>query len=71
MTEKETLEKRLSDLRTLKYLKRHDVNIRKVYSDINCDKLINDVYHRMDELEQQPFRRMTDEEYLLARKVFA
>lgn len=48
MEEREIIEKRLQELKTLRFLKKHDVNIQKVYSDINCDMLIAECYYRLD-----------------------
>lgn len=66
----ENLERLKSEVETLAFLKKHDVNIAKVYSDVNCTKLLQDISLRID-TENQGFRRLTDEEYLLATNVFS
>ena len=57
------LERLKSEVETLAYLKKHDVNIAKVYGDVNCTRILQDINLRLNS-EEQPFRRLTDEEYL-------
>lgn len=66
----EKLERLKSEVETLAYLKKHDVNIAKVYGDVNCTRILQDINLRL-ESENQPFRRLTDEEYLIATNVFS
>lgn len=64
------LERLKSEVETLAYLKKHDVNIAKVYGDVNCTRILQDINLRLNS-EEQPFRRLTDEEYLIATNVFS
>ena len=64
------LEQLKSEVETLAYLKKHDVNIAKVYGDVNCTRILQDINLRLNS-EAQPFRRLTDEEYLIATNVFS
>lgn len=68
--EKEKIEKRLQELKTLRYLKKHDVNIRKTYSDVNTDLLIHECYHLLD-CQGSTFQRLTDTEYKIAQSLFS
>lgn len=58
------------EVETLVYLKKHDVNIAKVYSDVNCTRILQDINLRLDN-NKQPFRHLTDEEYLIVTNVFS
>ena len=66
----EKLERLKSEVQTLAYLKKHNVNIAKVYSDVNCTRILQDINLRLD-LEKQAFHKLTDEEYLLATNLFS
>lgn len=66
----EKLERLKSEVETLAYLKKHDVNIAKVYGDVNCARILQDINLRLD-TQEQPFKRLTDEEYLLVTNVFS
>lgn len=58
------------EVETLAYLKSHDVNIAKVYGDVNCTRILQDINLRLNS-NNQPFRHLTDEEYLIAANVFS
>lgn len=64
------LQRLKSEVETLVYLKKHDVNIAKVYSDVNCTRILQDINLRLY-VDVQPFRHLTDEEYLIATNVFS
>lgn len=64
------LEQLKCEVETLAFLKKHDVNIAKVYGDVNCTRILQEINLRID-TENQGFRRLTDEEYLLATNVFS
>lgn len=66
----EKLERLKSEVETLAYLKKHDVNIAKVYGDVNCARILQDINLRLD-TQNQPFKCLTDEEYLLVTNVFS
>lgn len=70
MEEREIIEKRLQELKTLRFLKKHDVNIQKVYSDINCDMLIAECYYRLD-CYDTTFQRLTDSQYAVVQNMFS
>ena len=70
MEEREIIEKRLQELKTLRFLKKHDVNIQKVYSDINCDMLIAECYYRLD-CHNTTFQHLTDSQYAVVQNMFA
>lgn len=69
MEDREKIQKRLQELETLRYLKKHDVVINKVYSDINCDFLINECYH-MSACQDTTFQRLTDSQYAVVQNMF-
>lgn len=64
------LQRLKSEVETLAYLKKHDVNIVKVYGDVNCTRILQDINLRLYG-DVQPFRHLTDEEYLIATNVFS
>lgn len=64
------LQRLKSEVETLAYLKKHDVNIAKVYGDVNCTRILQDINLRLYNNEQ-PFRHLTDEEYLIATNLFS
>lgn len=64
------LQRLKSEVETLVYLKKHDVNIAKVYGDVNCTRILQDIDLRLYG-DVQPFRHLTDEEYLIATNVFS
>lgn len=66
----EKLERLKSEVQTLAYLKKHNVNIAKVYSDVNCTRILQDINLRLDS-EKQAFYKLTDKEYLLATNLFS
>lgn len=64
------LERLKNEVQTLAYLKQHNVNIAKVYSDVNCTRILQDINLRLD-TEKSAFRKLTDEEYLIASNLFS
>lgn len=64
------LQRLKSEVETLAYLKKHDVNIAKVYGDVNCIRILQDINLQLYG-DVQPFRHLTDEEYLIATNVFS
>ena len=64
------LQRLKNEVETLAYLKKHDVNIAKVYGDVNCTRIIQDINLRLNN-NKQSFRHLTDEEYLIATNVFS
>ena len=64
------LQRLKSEVETLAYLKKHDVNIAKVYGDVNCTRILQDINLRLYN-DKQSFRRLTDEEYLMVTNVFS
>ena len=58
------------EVETLAYLKKHDVNIAKVYGDVNCTRILQDINLRLDN-DKQSFRHLTDKEYLMVTNVFS
>lgn len=64
------LQRLKSEVETLAYLKKHDVNIAKVYGDVNCTRILQDINLRLYG-DVQPFRHLTDEEYLIVANVFS
>ena len=70
MEDREKMQKRLQELETLRYLKKHDVVINKVYSDINCDFLINECYYMLACLDPT-FHRLTDSQYAVVQNMFS
>ena len=70
MGEREKIEKRLQELKTLRYLKRHNADIKKIYSDVNCDMLIRECYYQL-ECQDTTFQHLTDSEYTMVQNMFA
>ena len=64
------LQRLKSEVKTLAYLKKHDVNIAKVYCDVNCTRILQDINLRLDS-NKHSFRHLTDEEYLIVTNVFS
>lgn len=64
------LQRLKSEVETLAYLKKHDVNIAKVYGDVNCTRILQDINLRLYN-DKQSFRHLTDEEYLMVTNVFS
>ena len=64
------LQRLKNEVETLAYLKKHDVNIAKVYGDVNCTRILQDINLRLDN-DKQSFRHLTDKEYLMVTNVFS
>lgn len=68
MTKERLLQIR-DEARAMQYLKKHDVNTNKVYSDVYFNRIIADIETELL-LMEQPFIRLSDEEFLQAQNLF-
>lgn len=66
----ERLLKLKQEAETMAYLKKHNADIRKVYADVHFNQIIEDINAQLFAYNM-PFRKMTDEEYMIASKVFS
>lgn len=58
------LEKLRTEAITMQYIKAHDTNIQKVYSDVNFNRIIADIDLRL-QLYYTPFEDMKDSDLVL------
>lgn len=58
------LEKLRAEAITMQYLKAHDTNIQKVYSDVNFNRIIADIDLQL-QLYYTPFEEMKDSDFAL------
>lgn len=56
------LEKLRMEAQTMAYLKKHDANIQKVYSDVNFNQIIADIDVQLY-LYNTPFEEMSDADF--------
>lgn len=66
----ERLLKLKQEAETMVYLKKHNADIYKVYADVHFNQIIEDINAQLFAYNM-PFRKMTDEEYMIASKVFS
>ena len=66
----ERLLKLKQEAETMVYLKKHNADIQKVYADVRFNQIIEDINAQLFAYNM-PFRKMTDEEYMIASKVFS
>lgn len=66
----ERLLKLKQEAEAMAYLKKHNADIRKVYSDVHFNQIIEDINAQLFAYNMT-FRKMTDEESMIASKVFS
>lgn len=54
----------------MQYLKMHNKDIKKVYSDVNFIGMIQRINQEL-EFQSLPFRELTDEEYIEVSNIFS
>lgn len=57
------------EARAMQYLKKHDVNIQKVYNDVYFNRIIADIETELL-LMEQPFQKLSDKEFLQVQNLF-
>ena len=66
----ERLLKLKQEAETMAYLKKHNADIQKVYSDVHFNQIVEDINLQLSAY-QMPFTKMTNEEYMIASKLFS
>ena len=66
----ERLLKLKQEAETMAYLKKHKADIQKVYADVHFNQIIEDINAQLFAYNM-PFCKMTDEEYMIASKMFS